>query len=115
VDHLEAVAAAEVGDRVADGVALEMADVGLSRGVGQHLQHVGLALLGVEAVLARVGNFPGPLLSPKRLPPALDLFWLVARHQRRSYEGSADRPCAPTYRKIVRIPGESSSRICGQT
>ncbi len=31
VDHLEAVAAAEVGDRVADRVALEMADVGFAR------------------------------------------------------------------------------------
>ena len=44
MDHLEAVAAAEVGDRVADRVALEVADVGLARGVGQHLEHVGLRL-----------------------------------------------------------------------
>ena len=77
VDHLEAVAAAEVGDRVADRVALEMADVGLARGVGQHLQHVGLRLRVVEAGLARVGDLPGPLLGPDLLPLALDRLRLV--------------------------------------
>ena len=48
VDHLVAVAAAEVGDRVADRVALEVPDVGLAGGVGEHLQHVGLRLRGIE-------------------------------------------------------------------
>ena len=87
VDHLEAVAAAEVGDRVADGVALEMADVGLAGGVGQHLQHVGLRLRIVEAGLPRVRDLPGLLLGPDPLPLALDRFRVVAAHdERRSYE-----------------------------
>ena len=55
VDDLEAVAAPVVGDRVADRVDLQMADVGLARRVGQHLQHVALRLVRVvEAGLAGV-------------------------------------------------------------
>ena len=88
VDHLEAVAAAEVGDRVADRVALEVADVRFARGVGQHLQHVGLRLRVVVAGLTRVGDLPGLLLSPDLLPLALDLFGVVAGHGARSYEWS---------------------------
>ena len=80
VDHLEAVAAAEMGDRVADGIALEMAYMGLARGIGQHLQHVGLRLGAVEAGLARVGDLPGLLLGPGLLPPALDRLGFVAGH-----------------------------------
>ncbi len=78
VDHLEAVAAAEVGDRVADRVALEVADVGLTRGVGQHLEHVGLRLGGVEAGIAGIRHLPGLLLGPDGLPARLDLFRVVS-------------------------------------
>ncbi len=81
VDHLEAVAAAEVGDRVADGVALQVADVGLSRRVGKHLQHVRLRLRGVEAGLPRVRDLPGLLLSPNLLPLPLDRLRFVAVHR----------------------------------
>ena len=41
VQDPHAVAAAEVGDRVADGVVLQVPHVGLAGGVGQHLEHVG--------------------------------------------------------------------------
>ncbi len=81
VDHLEALAAAEVGDRVADRVALEVADVGLPGGVGQHLQHVGLRLVGLEAGLPGVGDLPGLLLGPDLLPLRLDLLGVVGAHR----------------------------------
>ena len=80
MDHLEAVAAAEVGDRVADRVALEVPDVGLAGGIGQHLQHVRLRLLLGEAGLIRVRHLPGFILSPDLLPLALDRYGVVARH-----------------------------------
>ena len=65
VDHLVAVTAAEVGDRVADRVALEVPDVGLARGVGKHLEDVGLRLRGVEPGLARVGRPPRSARRPR--------------------------------------------------
>ena len=77
VDHLEAVAAAEVGDRVADRVVLQVADVRLARGVGQHLEHVGLRLRGVEPGLAGVRDLPGALGVPDLLPAALDRVGVV--------------------------------------
>src|SRR5262249_51626041 len=80
VDHLKAVAAAEMGDRVADGVALEVTDVRFAGGVGQHLQHVGLRLRVLIAGLTGIGYLPGLLLSPDLLPLALDLFGVVAGH-----------------------------------
>ena len=58
VDHLEAVAAPEMGDGIPDRVVLQMADVGLARGIGEHLEHVGLGLRCVEALLPRVGKPP---------------------------------------------------------
>ena len=70
VDDVEAAAAAEVGDRVADGVVLEVADVGLARGVGQHLEDVGLGLRGVESGVAGVGDLPGALGVPDALASA---------------------------------------------
>ena len=68
-----AVAAAEVRDRVADGVDLQVPDVGLARGVGQHLEHVAL---GPPVVL--VGDLPGALVGPHLLPAGLDLPGVVA-------------------------------------
>ncbi len=72
VNNLEAIATAEVGDRVAHRVALEVADVGLPRRVGQHLQHVGLRLGLVVSRLAGIGDLPGLLVSPDLLPLSLD-------------------------------------------
>ncbi len=77
VDHLHAVTAAEVGDRVADRIVLQMADVGLSRGVREHLEHVGLGAVGVEALLAWVRDLPGALGGPDGLPLALDRMRLI--------------------------------------
>jgi hypothetical protein len=81
MDHLEPVAAAEVGDRVADRVALEVSDVRLPGGIGQHLQHVGLRLRIVEAGSAGVGDLPGLLLGPDLLPLALDRLRVVTGHR----------------------------------
>ena len=80
VDHLVAVAAPEVGDRVAERVVLQMADVRLAGGVREHLEHVGLRLRVVEPGVAGVGHLPGPLLVPQRLPARLDLTRVVRRH-----------------------------------
>ena len=80
VDDPEAVAAPVVGHRVADRVDLQVADVGLPRGIGQHLQHVALRLRLVEARLAGVGHLPGALPLPHLLPAALDLLRVVAVH-----------------------------------
>ncbi len=82
VNHLEAVAAAEVGDRVADGVALEVADVGLPGGVGEHLEDVGLRHRVVVAGVPGVRHVPGLLLGPDALPALLDLFRVVCGHRR---------------------------------
>ena len=60
-----------------------MADVRLAAGVGQHLEHVGLRLLGrggarpraqTEAVVAAilVRHLPRALVCPHRLPAGLD-------------------------------------------
>ena len=43
-----AATAPEVGDCVAHRVGLQVADVGLARGVGQHLEHVALGLRRIE-------------------------------------------------------------------
>jgi len=61
MDDPKAVAPLVVGDCVADRVDLEVADVGLAGGIGQHLEHVGLRLRLVEAGLTGVGNLPGVL------------------------------------------------------
>ena len=61
MDDPKAVAPLVVGDCVAYRVDLEVADVRLAGGVGQHLEHVGLRLRPVEAGLAGVGDLPGAL------------------------------------------------------
>src|SRR5437879_3012119 len=78
MDDLEAVAAAEVGDRVADRIGLQVAHVRLAARVGQHLEHIGLRLRAVEAGLAGVGHFPGALVGPQLLPAALDRVRVVS-------------------------------------
>ena len=73
VQHAHAVAAAEVGDRVADRVVLQVPDVRLAAGVGQHLEHVGLL-----APVGLVGHLPGALVVPDALPARLDLTGVIA-------------------------------------
>jgi len=68
VQDAPAGAAVEVRDRVADGVDLQMADVGLATGVREHLEHVGLL-----ATVALVGDLPRALVRPDALPARLDL------------------------------------------
>ena len=72
VDHVVAVAAAEVGERVADRVVLQVADVRLAGRVREHLEHVGLRLRVVETGLAGVRDLPGALALPDLLPATFD-------------------------------------------
>ena len=78
VHDLIAAAAPEVGDRVADRVGLQVADVRLARGVGQHLEHVALRLRRVELRGPGVRDHPGVLRLPDELPLALDRLGVVA-------------------------------------
>ena len=73
MQHAHALAAAEVGDRVADRVVLQMPDVRLAAGIGQHLEHVGLL-----APVGLVGHLPGALVVPDALPARLDLARVIA-------------------------------------
>ena len=81
VQDLAADPAAVVSDRVADRVVLEVADVRLAAGVGEHLQDVGGVL-----EISVVGDLPGALIGPYRLPAGLDLVGLVARGGHRAPE-----------------------------
>ena len=84
-----AAAPAEVRDGVADRVALEVADVRLAARIGKHLEHVGRLARRV------VGDVPGALGLPDRLPAGLDLGGVVVAlsHgiQRIWSRGAADR------------------------
>ena len=73
VQHAHALAAAEVRDGVADRVVLQVADVRLAAGIGQHLEHVGLV-----APVGLVGDLPRALVGPDALPARLDLARVVA-------------------------------------
>ncbi len=73
MQHAHPVTAAEVGDGVADRVVLQVPDVRLAAGVGQHLEHVGLL-----APVGLVGHLPGVLVVPDALPARLDLTRVIA-------------------------------------
>src|SRR5699024_8254293 len=60
---------------------LQVADVRVARGVGQHLEHVALRRCLVEAGLAGVPDLPGPLLLPHTAPAGFDPVGLVAIHE----------------------------------
>ena len=85
VQHARARAAVEVRDRVAHRVVLQVPHVRLARGVGQHLEHVGLR----RAVAVVVGDLPGALALPDRLPLGLDGVRVVAALGHGSAEVSA--------------------------
>ena len=74
VQHAAARAAVEVGDGVADRVVLQVAHVGLARGVREHLEHVRLR----RAVDLLVRHLPRLLALPDRLPLGLDRARVVA-------------------------------------
>src|SRR5437762_12035104 len=74
MQHAVAGAAVEVGDRVAYRLGLQVPDMGLAAGVGQHLEHVGL-----RPAVGLVGHLPRSLLRPQRLPSGLDLLGVVAK------------------------------------
>ena len=65
VQHAPAGAAVEVGDRVAQRVVLEMADVGLAARVREHFEHIGLVAL----VVSPAGQARGRWRPPTCLPP----------------------------------------------
>ena len=83
VQDAAAVAAMEVGDRVADGVVLQVPHVGLAARVRQHLEHV--VLRAVHGVV--VADVPRLLALPDLLPLGLDPMRLVPVlcHGRRSH------------------------------
>ena len=58
-----------VGDRVAQGIVLEVADVRLATGVREHLEHIGV----VGGVVRVVGDLPRVLARPQLLPLGFDL------------------------------------------
>ena len=58
VQHVEAAHPLVAGQRVADRVVADVADVQRAAGVGQHLQHVELRLGGVLLGLVEVGVLP---------------------------------------------------------
>src|SRR5581483_2323226 len=60
--------AVEVRDRITQRVVLQVADVGLTAGVGEHLKDVGLL-----PAVGLVADLPGPLALPDLLPLGLDL------------------------------------------
>ena len=64
-----------MGDRVAECVALEMADVRLTARVREHLEHVGVAR--APAGVVSVGDLPRALSRPQLLPTPLDLKGIV--------------------------------------
>jgi hypothetical protein len=72
VQHPHPVAAPEVGEHVAHRVVLQVAHVGLARGVRQHLEHVALRGVRFVAGIAWVRHLPGALRLPDLLPLALD-------------------------------------------
>src|SRR5262249_8395160 len=67
-------AAMEVGDGVADGIDLEVADVRLAARIRQHLEDVGAVDTGALVIV----DLPRALLRPHALPARLDLVWVVA-------------------------------------
>ncbi len=122
VQHARAEAAVEMRDRVADRVALQVADVRLAARVGEHLQHVGAGcpptlLRGAAstppAVLASaggalVGHLPGALLGPHGLPARLDLVRVVSVLCHRESQVSGPTRTAP------RLPAARFSGTRGQ-
>ena len=89
VQDAHAVAAAEVRDGVTDGVVLQVPHVGLAGRVREHLEHV-----GARGPVVDVGDFPGALALPDRLPFAFDLVRLVTMlgHWARRLASNASDP-----------------------
>ncbi len=89
VQDAHAVATAEMRDRVSDRVVLQMPHVGLARRVREHLEHI-----GARRAVVLVGDFPGALAFPDRLPLAFDLVRLVTMlgHWARRLASSARNP-----------------------
>jgi hypothetical protein len=73
IEDPKALAPLEVRDRVADRVDLQVPDVRLAAGVGQHDEHIGLL-----APIGLVGDLPRALVGPHALPARLDLGGVVA-------------------------------------
>ncbi len=74
VQHALTDAAAEVRDRVPEGVVLQVTDVRLAARVREHLEHVGL----LRRAAGLVRHLPGVLARPQLLPLGLNLIWFVA-------------------------------------
>jgi hypothetical protein len=71
MQHVVAAHPLVAGQRVADGVVADVADVQRAAGVGQHLEHVEFRLGGVLLGLVEIGVFP------TRVPLQFDLVMVV--------------------------------------
>ena len=60
MQHVEAAHPLVAGQRVADGIVADVADVQRAAGVGQHFEHVVFRLGGVLLGLVEIGVFPTP-------------------------------------------------------
>jgi hypothetical protein len=95
-------AATEVRDDVPERVVQDVAHVELTRGVGEHLQHVRL-LVGIPATRRfRIGNRKSAFALPDALPFTFDRFGVVPLHF------SSSETKKPLFREAA---GESSSRL----
>src|SRR5437764_8062476 len=65
--------AAEVRDRVAERVVLQVPDVRLAAGIRKHLEHVG----GLARRRRIIRHLPRALAGPYLLPLGLDLAWVI--------------------------------------
>ena len=66
MQHVEALHPLQTGDDVADHVVADMADVGVSRGIREHLEAVELRARSIDVDLEGAG------VGPARLPLLLD-------------------------------------------
>ena len=85
VKYAAAQATVIVGECVSHRVGLQVTNVRLAAGIGQHLEHVGVlpgravaGQFGATVICGCVGDLPGALVRPDLLPPLLYLTRLVA-------------------------------------
>ncbi len=114
MEHAASGAAVEMRDRVADRVVLQVAHVGLARGVRQHLEHV----RAVDSIDLVVGDLPRALAFPDLLPLGLDDARVVAvlgchcgRRLAAGRSVARGRAIPSEMRTSVRIVSESTTRV----
>ncbi len=64
MEHIESLGALVTGEHVAHGIVAHMAHVDAPRGIGEHLQHIGLRGAKIVAGCEDAGLIPGRLPVP---------------------------------------------------